>query len=207
MDGIFMKKLLKISLIVFLAFCIYQGLGIVRDKHYLQNNLIRMHIVANSDSAADQKLKLTVRNRVLEYLDESMGEITDKAAAMEYLTHHLDLIRQIAQQTVYTQGYDYVVRVSLLTEDFPTRVYDTFSLPAGRYDALRVNIGDGAGKNWWCVTFPNLCLPATGETFVDAAADAGFSNKLTHSLDNNGGYRFRFYLLEQLGKLEKLVFS
>lgn len=204
MDGVFMKKILKITLVLLTAVLTFQALGVIRDKHYLQNSLIRMHIVANSDDAADQKLKLTVRDRVLAYLDESMDEIMDKATAMEYLSCQLETIRKIAQQTVNREGYDYPVNVSLQREDFPTRVYDTFSLPTGRYDALRINIGDAAGRNWWCVTFPNLCLPATGETFVDAAADAGFSDTLTKSLDTNGGYRFRFYLLEQLGKLENL---
>ena len=85
-------------------------------------------------------------------------------------------------------------------EVFDTRYYDTFTLPAGVYEALRITIGEGEGKNWWCVGFPTLCLPATSEGFEDVAAGAGFPDTLTAALEGERGYRVRFILLDLLGK-------
>ena len=95
--------------------------------------------------------------------------------------------------------------MTLQKEVFDTRVYDTFTLPAGVYEALRITIGSGEGKNWWCVVFPTLCVPATSEGFEDVAAGAGFPESLTKSLE--GEYEIRFYLLDLLGKLEGYLFT
>ena len=97
--------------------------------------------------------------------------------------------------------------VSLAVEEFATRVYDTFTLPAGVYEALRITIGEGEGKNWWCVVFPTLCVPATSQGFEDVAAGAGFPDTLTAALEGEEGYEIRFYLLDLLGKVEGYFFE
>ena len=99
-------------------------------------------------------------------------------------------------------GSGETAKITFLKEEFDTREYDTFSLPAGVYESLRITIGEGAGKNWWCVVFPSLCVPATTEGFADTAAGSGFDNSLTGALGNNGGYKVRFFLLDCLGRIE-----
>ncbi len=90
-------------------------------------------------------------------------------------------------------------------EAFPAREYDTFALPAGCYDALRITVGEGQGQNWWCVVFPRLCLPTVSEDFEVEAVGAGFSDTLTGAL--TGEYEVRFFLLELLGRLENFLFG
>ena len=97
--------------------------------------------------------------------------------------------------------------MSFRRELFPTREYDTFSLPAGVYDSLRVTIGQGEGHNWWCVAFPSLCLSAASEEFADKAAGAGFPDSLTGALDGEEKYEVRFFLLDALGELEKFLYA
>ena len=98
-------------------------------------------------------------------------------------------------------------KVTLCKEVFDIRHYDTFSLPAGVYHSLRIIIGEGQGKNWWCVSFPSLCLPATTAGFSDTAVSAGFSAPLVKSLSGNENYEIHFFFLNQLGKLENILFQ
>ena len=94
------------------------------------------------------------------------------------------------------------VRISLAKESFDTRYYDTFALPAGIYSSLRIELGEGEGKNWWCVAFPALCMPAAGKDFRDVATGAGFSDDLTASLASGTKFEVRFFVLDLLGRLE-----
>lgn len=137
--------------------------GAQRDQAALSEKLIRLHVVANSDSQADQNLKLQVRDRVLDQVTQLVDGAEDAAAAEAVLRDNLQLLADTA-----AQGHDYPVRVSLGREDFPTREYESFSLAAGEYETLRVTLGEGAGKNWWCVLFPPLCTEAAlDETGLD----------------------------------------
>ena len=120
--------------------------------------MLRLHILANSDSDEDQALKLKVRDAILEEYD--FGMVDNLAEAEQYASDHLDDITQTAQQVVYQEGYDYPVHAELVNMFFDTREYDDFTMPAGRYDALRITIGDAQGHNWWCVLYPPLCVPA-----------------------------------------------
>lgn len=126
----------------------------------LPENLLRLHVVANSDSEADQALKLKVRDAVLTEAArwcEGAGSLQEANAG---ICTHLESIAQAAQDTVKANGFTDTVTATVTDEFFPTRQYDGFTLPAGRYRALRVVIGEGSGHNWWCVVFPALCLPA-----------------------------------------------
>ena len=198
-----MKKLLKRVFACFLLVCLVYTIALVGDRQKLRSELIRLHVVAASDSEEDQAIKLQVRDAVLESLQDGIENATDIEAAKAYIGSQLPKLESVANRVLAAAGCGDVATVSLQVEEFAARVYDTFSLPAGLYDSLRITIGEGEGRNWWCVTFPTLCLPATTEGFEAVAAGAGFSDELTGSL--TGEYEVRFYLLDLLGQLENFL--
>ncbi|MDR1616868.1 MAG: stage II sporulation protein R [Syntrophomonadaceae bacterium] len=130
----------------------------------LGNDVLRLHIIANSDSAQDQNLKLQVRDAVLKKMNAYFMNVGTREAAEAVARAELGHIKQAAEQTIMSQGYDYPVEVFLGEYDFPTRVYGDLALPQGRYKALKIVIGEGTGKNWWCVLFPPLCVVADSES-------------------------------------------
>ena len=202
MDGVFMKKILKrIVFCACLTGCIWVW-GVISDRQMLNEELLRLHVVAASDSEEDQTIKLRVRDAVIESISEDLAKIRDMDLAKAYIEENLPKIQQAANDTLKALGCDDTAVATLKEEVFDTRYYDTFTLPAGIYEALRITIGEGQGKNWWCVVFPTLCVPATSEGFEDVAASAGFSETLTAALEGESGYEIRFYLLDLLGKLE-----
>ena len=178
--------------------------GLLRDRQYLDRELIRLHVVANSDSEGDQDIKLQVRDAVVASLNEGMADIGDVEAAKDYLRENLSKIESVANKTLEAAGVDSRAVVTLCREAFDIRKYDTFTLPAGVYESLRVVIGEGQGKNWWCVAFPTLCMSATSEEFEEAAQTAGMDENLSETL--TGGYRLRFFLLDTLGRAENICF-
>ena len=207
MDGVFMKKCMRRLLTCALAAAVFWSIGLIADRSKLNQGLIRFHVVANSDSAQDQAVKRSVRDAVLNSLHTELHRITDMDAAREYLQDSLPKIRLLVEKTLKDLGYPEDCRVSLCKERFDIRHYDTFSLPAGVYDSLRIVIGDGLGKNWWCVSFPTLCVPQTVSGFTDAAVGAGFSEPLVQTLAGNEAYEIRFYCLDLLGRVENIFFQ
>lgn len=137
------------------------ALGGAQDA--LAEQVVRLHVVANSDSEADQALKLKVRDAVLAEATPYLAGL-DRQAALNALEERLPYLADAAARVVGEQGYDYPVTVSLQEERFPTKRYEGFALPAGEYMALRVQIGSGGGHNWWCVVFPPLCMGSVEET-------------------------------------------
>ena len=194
-----MKKLFNRVLICFLLVCLVYAGALVADQQKLQSELIRLHVVAASDSDEDQAIKLRVRDAVLENLQEGLADVTDIEGAKAWIGANLPRLEAAANEALAAAGFSDLATVKLQAEEFKARIYDTFSLPAGVYDTLRVTIGEGAGHNWWCVAFPSLCLPATTEGFEAVAAGAGFSQDLTDTL--TGEYEVRFLLLDLLGSL------
>ena len=199
MDGVFMKKWL--ILLGLLAIFVYMG-SIVADKQQLTANVLRLHVVANSDSAEDQAIKLKVRDAVLTAAEAVIAGAEDKAQAQTMLAAHLENLEAAANTVLDELGCTDRAQVTLTEEAFSTREYDTFTLPAGVYDALRVTIGEGQGRNWWCVVFPSLCIPAASENVEDAAAGAGFSDSLSGAITGQPKYQVRFYFMDALGRLE-----
>ena len=181
--------------------------GLIQDREALREGLIRLHVVANSDSREDQQVKLQVRDAVLESIREALTDATEPEAARAYLRENLPKIQQAANNVLQALGREPDARVSLKEEVFDRRDYETFSLPAGIYESLRVEIGQAEGKNWWCVAFPSLCVPATTESFAEAAQAAGMDPVLTGTLEGRGEYELRFFLLDWLGKLEGRLFG
>lgn len=200
-----MIKLFKNILLCAMAAAVFWCASVVSDRQKLNEELIRLHVVADSDEPGDQQLKLKVRDAVTDMLTDVMESMPDVEQAKVYLLDSLSEIQAVAESTLRAAGCQDSVSVTLEKEAFDTRHYDTFSLPAGVYEALRITIGSGEGKNWWCVVFPTLCMGAVSEEFEDTAAGAGFSDSLTETLEGKKGYELRFFLLDVLGELENLL--
>lgn len=205
MDGVLMKKLGKLFVIfaVLAAFCWFGT--VIADREKLHESLVRLHIVANSDGQEDQNVKLQVRDAIIGHLYPVMEAMPDIEQAKMYLQNHLSDLEAVANQALREAGSLDTAKITFALEEFPKRVYDTFTLPAGVYESLRIEIGEGKGQNWWCVIFPQLCLPATSDGFQDAAVSSGFSDTLTNSL--TGEYEVRFFLLDCLGALENFFYN
>lgn len=178
------------------AFCL------IRDHRTPQSELIRLHVVGASNSEEDQNVKLIVRDSVLASISDVMQKLPDMEQAKEYIVSYLPQIEEAANHALRQLGVDSNAVVRLLKEEFPACDYDTFSLPSGIYQSLRVTIGEGEGRNWWCVVFPTLCMGASTADVEDVAAGAGFSESLTNTITGVREYRIRFYRLDVLGRLE-----
>ena len=181
------------------------GSWLGREQQGLADSVIRFHVIANSDSEADQALKLAVRDRVLARAEELYPQDATLAQAQTALEGHLNALAAAGREVVEEQGYDYPVTARLEDCWFPTKEYEGFALPAGNYTALRVVIGEGRGQNWWCVAFPPLCLGAASET-VDQALEAGhFTPDQGALVTGDGkGYVLKFKAMELLGELQGL---
>ena len=172
-------------------------------RECLSGKLLRLHVVANSDSDADQALKLEVRDAVLDCAAGYLENVSVVRAAEQVLGAHLAELAGAGQAVVREKGYDYAVRASLGTSHFPTKTYDGFALPAGDYRALRVTIGAGEGRNWWCVVFPTLCVSAASE-WQDTAVSGGLSDEDVRLMgEEDEGYVLRFKCLELWDKLSQ----
>ena len=156
-----MKIFKRFTLLVILLF-IYITISAISYTNAvctdISNSVFRLHVIANSDSEEDQNLKYLVRDNVLEYMNTLTNGLTSKSEIMEIASKHLENFKQVAQNTVYENGYDYQVSVEIGNFEFPTKTYGDISFPPGFYDALKIKIGDAKGQNWWCVMFPPLCF-------------------------------------------------
>lgn len=175
----------------------------------IQRNLakktLRLHVIANSDEAEDQRQKLLVRDAVLKKTQNLMVGCTDAAQAWQKLEGELSLLQREAERVLAEEGAVYDVTVSLEERSFDTRYYDSFTLPAGDYPALCVSIGAAQGKNWWCVVFPSLCTAATAEEFEQAAQTGGYSVQEQELVETGEEkYILRFKTLEWIRKLSEI---
>lgn len=173
------------------------------DHGFLTEDLIRLHIVGSSDAYEDQQIKLKVRDAVISSLNREMKNLQDPQAAYQYIQDNIPKIQAIANDALAELGLDPDAVVTFCREQFDIRHYDTFSLPSGIYNCLRITLGEGQGKNWWCVVFPQIC--GTEQDFKEAAAEAGLTEVLAESLETEDGMQLRFYLLDLLGRFEKIV--
>ena len=179
------KRIISLVLLGISVLTVTACAALQAQSQRMAEKIIRLHVVANSDSDADQAVKLCVRDAVLREAQNVLSDASD------------------AKQAIGDTAC-----VSFRRELFPTRDYDTFSLPSGVYQSLRVTIGEGAGHNWWCVIFPSLCVPATTDGFVDAAAAGGFSDAEIGLMTRaNGAYTVKFRSLELLQALKKYLFG
>ncbi len=199
-----MKKLLTICVSV-LVIVIFLGLLPVHGEADVYDSVIRLHVLANSDSEEDQILKLKVRDAVLEKVATVCEEnpCDNVFEAKRIIEESLCEIEEMAQKRIFDEGYDYDVEVLLNKEDYPTRNYEKLAFPSGEYLSLQVRIGEAEGKNWWCVLFPPLCLSAASDSVACSEAaliDIGLSGEqykiITES--ENVKYNVRFKILETL---------
>lgn len=190
----------EIALLVGLLVTMTAGIWLEREQEKLADRVIRLHVIANSDSQEDQDLKLAVRDRILEQAQSIYPEGATREQARDALKEHLEELARVGQSVVEEQEMDYNVTARLEECWFPTKEYEAFSLPAGEYTALRVIIGAGEGANWWCVAFPPLCL---GAAMPDEAAEA-FTPEQAALISGADGYVLKFKGMELLGHLKGL---
>ena len=176
------------------AFLVCTTLWAEAAQTQLAGHVIRLHVLANSDSAADQALKLQVRDAVLAHTNTLLARTSDAGEATRVLEENLSELTQTARQEIAARGSAYPVAVRLEETWFPTRTYENVSLPAGNYLALRVLIGEAAGKNWGGVVFPSLCLSAVSETSLQAAGLSHGEYALIQ--EDEDSYQIRFKAVE-----------
>ena len=189
---------------LFLAFglTLTAGVWASASESALAEQVLRLHVVANSDSEQDQALKLLVRDAVLAQAGELLDGVSDRQSAEQALTPHLDELVRSAEEVLAAEGCGDSVTVSLADQWFPTKKYDSFSLPAGQYRALRVTIGKGQGRNWWCVVFPPLCLGSVTEESVETVAGEALSDgQVALITGQDGGYVLKFRFIEWWNEL------
>ena len=199
-----MKKIT--GYIITLGLILVCGTAVVRCtrqeqmQRQLAEKVLRFHVLANSDSAEDQALKLQVRDVIGSYMQDKMQNQTSKAECESFIAESLPEIEHVAVRTVQKAGFSYAVHAELAACDFPVKTYGAYTFPAGTYDALQVTIGEGKGQNWWCVMYPNMCFENSMYEVVDEKA----GRKLRAVLDeeeyqtvlNSGNYELRFWILE-----------
>ena len=196
----------ELALLLGLLVTLCTGAWLGREQAELAGQVIRLHVIANSDSREDQVLKLEVRDRILERAQELYPEHATLTEARAALEESLSELSRIGEQTVKEAGYDYPVTAQLTQCWFPTKEYEDFALPAGDYTALRIVIGEGEGQNWWCVAFPPLCLGAASQS-VEEAAQAGYFDTDQTALITGAseGYVLKFKGMELLGELKQFL--
>ncbi len=203
--GVFLDRNLKnweLSLIFGILVALVAGSWLSQEQQSLSDSVIRLHVVANSDTVNDQTLKLAVRDAVLAEIQTFYPNDATLDTAQAALIAHLEKIQATGQAVVDQSGEGYTVTAELTQSYFPTKEYDNFSLPAGQYNALKITLGEGEGQNWWCVAFPPLCLGATSETVEEATAAGLFTDdQLSLMTESDGGYVLKFKSMELLGEL------
>lgn len=156
------KNLIAIIAVIIGLICTYLFSPEAQAQDEMQkeiaSKIIRFHVRANSDSDEDQQLKLQVKDAVVSYLSAEMKTSESKKDSTSYIEAHIDEIEAIALEVIQEQGYDYTVDAYVTTEYFPTKSYGDVTIPCGEYDAFRIDIGENAGKNWWCILYPPLCF-------------------------------------------------
>lgn len=193
----------EILLMLTAALLLTSGAVALHTQSELADKVVRLHVLANSDSGEDQALKLKVRDAVLAQASETLRGVTGREEACRRLTALLPELEKTAREVIAANGYAYGVRVELAETSFPTKTYDGFALPAGEYLALRVLIGEAAGQNWWCVVFPPLCTAAACD-WHDAGRDAGLAeDDLSLMAEEDQGYQLRFRSVELWEKLRQ----
>lgn len=190
-------RLWEAALLLAFGLTLTAGVWASASEGALADQVLRLHVVANSDSEEDQALKLIARDAVLELASRLLDGVSDRARAEEILSAHLDELARAGAEALSAQGCADRVTAEIADQWFPTREYATFSLPAGQYRALRITIGAGAGRNWWCVVFPPLCLGSVTEESVETAAGGVLSeDQVALITGQDGGYVLKFRLIE-----------
>lgn len=192
--------ILSLLLFLYTVICAYSYVEAVSSD--ISNSVFRLHVIANSDSNEDQSLKYKVRDNLLNYMNNICNNCSSKQEAINIVSKYKEEFRQVALETIKNEGYSYDVNIEIGNFEFPTKQYGDISLPAGPYDALRVEIGEATGKNWWCVMFPSLCFVDVSSGIVPEESKEELQNTLSDEeysiISDNSNYeiKFKFKLLE-----------
>lgn len=167
----------------------------------LSDNFFRLHIIANSNSAKDQSLKLLVRNAILEHLKSQNYSDCTKDEVIAFVSQNLKEYKEVAEKTIERAGYNYPVKVSITNTFFPTKEYGNISLPSGFYDALKIEIGNASGENWWCSLFPPLCFVDISSGIIDEESQNSLKENLSEEeyaiiTQNNQSIKLKFKIIE-----------
>lgn len=172
----------------------------------ISDSVFRLHVIANSDSDEDQNLKYKVRDSLLNYMNTLCMDITSKEDAISIVEKYKKDFENIALEVIHDEGFNYSVDINIGNFEFPTKSYGDISLPAGMYDALRVEIGSAVGQNWWCVMFPSLCFIDISSGIVEDDSKALLKDNLSEesytiiSENSNTLVKFKFKILEFFGR-------
>lgn len=194
----FMYKRLLIVTFAIIFLCVILTVLPIHGESEIYDSVLRLHVIANSDSEADQSLKLAVRDEILEVTSDLFLDCKSREEARSKAIENLTLLESAARKAILDRGYDYPVSISIGNEEYPTKNYESCCFPAGEYLSLRVMIGEAAGQNWWCVLFPPMCVGAASDS--EAFAEVGLTgeqyNIITQTDDPK--YKIRFKLLESI---------
>ena len=199
----FYKRILTLSILAALALLVF-GVLPVHGEEEIYNKVVRLHVLANSDSEEDQAVKLAVRDAILNVTVPLLQDCQTREEAVLLLEENRELLTQTAQTVLREQGFDDAVHIEMGLEDYPTRTYDSLCFPAGEYVSMRVELGDAEGQNWWCCLFPPLCLDTATvgkQTAEDACISVGFTPTQYKIITESDKpvYRARFKILEWMG--------
>ena len=174
-------------------------------QEHLAQEVLRFHILANSDSDEDQALKMTVKEEVLGYLEGAMPEDMDVAETTDWMRRHTDELENLSREIVQQEGYDYPVSAAVTTCWFPEKTYGDLTFPAGNYEALRIEIGAAKGHNWWCVLYPNLCFLDAVNAVVPKEGKQELKNVLSEEeysqITATTDFKIKWYFPERLKEL------
>lgn len=190
--------IIKSAVIAFVLTVIYSVIPFQAVCAEIPNDVFRFHILANSDSEEDQALKLKVRDKVLEKTKILFDTANSKSDAEEFAKANLETIEKIAQNEIYKNGYNYPVKTEVVNMHFDTRYYESYTLPSGMYDALRITIGNAKGHNWWCVMYPSICISTVDEG-KDRAKDALSDDE--YSVVTDDKVEYKFFIVELFQKI------
>lgn len=199
-----MKNLKKV-LIIFILFITYILLSIFSYSNAvsadISNSVFRLHVIANSDSKEDQNLKYAVRDELIKYMNSISKNVSTKEEAIKLANENKDEFYAIAKKVISDNGFNYDVNIEIGNFSFPTKTYGDISLPAGFYDALKVEIGNASGQNWWCVMFPSLCFVDVTEGIVPEESKEDLQLNMQEEdynliASNEAQYKLKFKLVE-----------
>ena len=196
-----MKKSVLILLSALLLLIALLSILPIHSESLIYDEVLRLHVIANSDSDADQELKLLVRDAILEETQKILKNAKSREEAEKIISENSALLENIALETVRKNQFDYPVTLELGREKYPTKNYESCAFPSGEYLSLRIKIGEASGENWWCVLFPPLCLSAA--TDKDAFTSVGITDSQYQIITetDNPKYKIRFKLLESFDQL------
>lgn len=194
-------KAIEISALLAFIFTVIMTLSFESSCSGIREKVLRLHVIANSDSVSDQSLKYAVRDELLKEGESIFSGSETVFQAQEKISEGLMYLKETAERTVRKEGYNYSVNIDIGRTYFPTREYEDVTLPAGYYNAVKVIIGEGKGKNWWCVMFPPMCLPAASKK--NPELDDILSQKETEIVTGGSKYQLRFWFVEKYYELKE----